>query len=293
MKLYPRFLLEGEGGEGGGGSGGFTPSFDGALKADGSFSEGWTAKAFGADYKGPLASAKSFGDVSKMLTDSMTAARQKTEGMIRVPGADAKPEDVAAYRAALGVPEKPEDYAHVLPEGVKDEQLNKEQLSAWKGKLHAQGVPKAAAETIINEYLAEQAATQKATLEQFAKGIELEKVELAKRFPEIDKTVETVKALANRSGIPASLKTAIEKGAFDPLNQAAFWGADALEVMAWAAKATGEDAGGGGGGGKAGGTNMAMAKDIVMNPQNPLNAKYLAGDKETVALVSAGYASGI
>ena len=291
MKLFPRFLLEGEGG-GGGGGGGFVPSFEGALGADGTFSEGWATKAFGAEYKGPLASAKSFGDVSKMLTDSMTAARQKTEGMIRVPGEGAKPEEVAAYRAALGVPEKPEDYAHVLPEGVKDEQLNKEQLNAWKGKLHAQGVPKAAAETIINEYLAEQAATQKATLAEFAKGIELEKIELAKRFPEIDKTVETVKALANRAGIPASLKTAIEKGAFDPLNQSAFWGADALEVMAWAAKATGEDTSGGGGA-KPGGTNMAMAKDIVMNPQNPLNAKYVAGDKETVALVSAGYASGV
>lgn len=291
MKLFPRFLLEGEDG-GGGGGGGFVPTFEGALGADGNFSEGWTAKAFGADYKGPLANAKSFGDVSKMLTDSMTAARQKTEGMIRIPGADAKPEDVAAYRAALGVPEKAEDYAHVLPDGVKDEQLNKEQLSAWKGKLHAQGIPKAAAETIINEYLAEQAATQRATIAEFAKGIELEKVELAKRFPAIDKTVESVKALANRAGVPASLKAAIERGAFDPLNQSAFWGADALESMAWAAKATGEDSAGGSGA-KAGGVNMAMAKDIVMNPQNALNAKYLAGDKETVALVSAGYASGV
>ena len=46
----------------------------------------------------------------------MAAARAKTEGMIRVPGDDAKPEDVAAFRKALGVPDDPTGYGLVKPE---------------------------------------------------------------------------------------------------------------------------------------------------------------------------------
>ena len=294
MKMFPRFLMEGEGGAGGGGggTGGFTPSFDGALKPDGSFSEGWHQKAFGADYNGPLSTAKTFGDVDKMLKDSMAAARAKTEGLIKVPGADAKPEEIAAYRKAIGVPEKPDEYGHALPEGIKEEQLNKEQLAAWKGKLHAAGIPKAQAETIINEYLSEQAKTIADTNAQFQKGLEMEKQELAKRFPEIDKTVAAVKALANKPGVPDSLKAAIAKGAFDPTNTAAFWGADALETLAWAAKVAGEDGTKGGGGGSTGMT-IAEAKTIMSDKSHPLHEKYAKGDKEVTAKISAAYAAGI
>ncbi len=290
MKLFPRFLLEGEGG--GGGGGGFTPSFDGALKPDGSFSEGWHQKAFGADYNGPLSTAKTFGDVDKMLKDSMAAARAKTEGMIKVPGADAKAEEIAAYRKAIGVPEKPDEYGHKLPDGVDEKALNKEQLSAWKSRLHAQGLSKSQAETIINEYLNEQFTTQKAMSEQFAKGIEAEKIELAKRFPEIDKTVAAVKSLANKPGVPESLKAAIAKGAFDPQNTGAFWGADAMEFAAWAAKMAGEDGTKGGGGGN-GGMTIAEAKNIMNDASHPLHAKYKAGDKEITGKISAAYEAGI
>ena len=292
MKLFPRFLLEGEGQGGSGGGGGFTPSFDGALKPDGAFSEGWAAKAFGADYNGPLSTAKTFGDVNKMLTDSMAAARAKTDGMIKVPGADAKAEEIAAYRKAIGVPEKPDEYGHALPEGVKDDQLNKEQLSAWKVRLHAQGLSKPQAEAIINEYLKEQFTTQSAMKAEFAKGIEAEKVELAKRFPEIDKTVAAVKSLANKPGVPDSLKAAIAKGAFDPQNTAAFWGADAMEAMAWAAKLTGEDGTKGGGGGN-GGMTIAEAKTIMSDKSHPLHEKYKTGDKEVTSKINAAYVAGI
>lgn len=291
MKLYPRFLLEGEGGEGGGGGGGFVPSFDGALKPDGAFSEGWHLKAFGADYNGPLSTVKTFGDLNKMLTDSMTAARAKTEGMVRVPGEGAKPEEIAAFHKALGVPEKPDDYEHKLPEGVKPEQLNAEQLKTWKAKLHAQGIPKKQAETIINEYLAEQASFQTKAQEELLKGLEAEKIELAKRFPEIDKTVAAVKALANKQGVPESLKSAIAGGAFDPTNQGAFWGADAMEALAWVAKALGED--NAPGGGKGGGMSIAEAKTIMADKSHPLHEKYVKGDKEVAARISAAYAAGV
>lgn len=294
MKLFPRFLLEGEGGAGSGGGGGgpaFTPSFDGALAADGSFADGWTAKAFGPDYKGPLASAKNFGDVNKMLTDSMTAARAKTEGMVRVPGADARPEDIAAFHKALGVPEKPEDYTYALPEGLKPEHINTKIIDGWRAEFKALGIPKATAEKLIHKQLSDEAAAIKVRTDEFNKGMEAEKADLAKRFPEIDKTVALAKSLATRKDVPESLKTAIAGGAFDPTNQGAFWGANALEAFAWAAKATGEDSGAGSGGAGGGGIeNAAWAKDVVTNKSNPLNAKYHAGDKDVMGRVSKAYA---
>lgn len=293
MKLYPRFILEelGDGG-GGGGGGGFTPSFDGALKPDGSFSEGWQTKAFGPDYKGPLSTAKTFSDVNKMLTDSMAAARAKTDGMVRVPGPDAKPEDIAAFHKALGVPDSENDYTFKLPEGVTDKDLDAEKITAWKKELREAGATKAQAERLISKYLESELIEKKSQSEAFTKSLEAEKAELAKRFPEIDKTIASVKALANRQGVPESLKKAIAGGAFDPQNQGAFWGVDALEVLAWAAKATGEDATRGGGGG-GGGMNIAEAKEIMGNPKHPLHEKYMKGDKEVAAKISAAYAAGV
>ncbi|CAB4163544.1 hypothetical protein UFOVP813_30 [uncultured Caudovirales phage] len=297
MRLYPRFLLEGEGGQGGGGGGAppaFTPSYEGALGNDGAFSEGWTAKAFGPDYKGPLAGVKSFGDVNKIITDSMTAARAKTEGMVKVPGVDAKPEEIAAYHKALGVPDKPEDYAYTLPEGIKEENISKEQMDGWRKALRDAGIPKAAAERLLNKHLADTATQLKARADEYAAGIAAERVAMATRFPEIDKTVALAKSLANRAGVPESLKNAIAAGAFDPTNDKGFWGADALESFAWAAKASGEDSGGGqGGGGSGGGTlTVAQAKDVVTNKLNPEYAEYHKGNPAILAKVSAGYASG-
>lgn len=296
MKLYPRFFLDGESEAGGGGGGApaFTPSFEGALGADGTFAPGWAEKAFGADYKGPLTTAKTFGDVNKMLSDSMTAARAKTEGMIRVPGADAKAEDIAAYHKALGVPEKPEDYGYTLPEGIKPENINAKQMDAWRAEFKAAGVPKAAAERLMNKHLADTAAQFKARADEYTAGLAAERVALAARFPEIDKTVTLAKSLANRPGVPESLKTAIAGGAFDPTNEKAFWGADALESFAWAAKASGEDAGGGAGGGGGGGgaLTMAQAKAIMSDKTHPEYAAYHRGDAAVMKKVADGYASG-
>jgi hypothetical protein len=42
---------------------------------------------------------------------------KKTEGMIKLPGKDATPEDIAAYRTAIGVPESADKYELAIPDG--------------------------------------------------------------------------------------------------------------------------------------------------------------------------------
>lgn len=255
------FLFSTDDGTGAGGGGGgqtFTPSFDGALKPDGSFSEGWTAKAFGADYKGPLSTAKTFGDVNKMLNDSMAAARAKTDGMVRVPGDGAKPEELSAFLKAIGVPDDPKEYDFTKPEGIEDKDIDASRIDSWKARMKEAGVPKGAANKIISAYLADELDMTKTKSEALQKSLDEERAALAKAFPEIDKTVASVKALGNRAGVPESLKKAIAEGAFDPTNQQGFWGVAALESFAHFAKALGED--GGAGGGKA--VDASTAKQL-------------------------------
>lgn len=72
-----------------------------------------------------------------------------------LPTKDSTPEQVAEFRKKLGVPDKFDEYGIALPEGMKEEQLNKESLDTWRQRLHAQGIPKAAAEAIIKDYLAD------------------------------------------------------------------------------------------------------------------------------------------
>lgn len=96
---------------------------------------------------------------------------------IVIPGKDATPEQVAEYRKKLGVPEKPEDYALALPEGLTEDKVDKQFVDTWRKRLHAQGVPKAAAEAIIKDYLADNVAKNAAdtkAAEDQAKAWQLE-----------------------------------------------------------------------------------------------------------------------
>lgn len=89
---------------------------------------------------------------------------------IVIPGKDATPEQIKEYRTKLGVPEKFEDYGVKLPEGVKPEQLDQKLVDSWRQRLHAQGVPKAAAEALIADYITDNvgsvAAAEKARADQ-------------------------------------------------------------------------------------------------------------------------------
>lgn len=55
------------------------------------------------------------------------ALKTRLEGAIFKPGADAKPEDVAAYQKALGVPDDPKEYEFPPVEGVEHD----EQMMEW------------------------------------------------------------------------------------------------------------------------------------------------------------------
>lgn len=149
---------DGAGGSGSGASGadsganGHAPTA--LLNDDFTFAEGWQERLPDdkfADLKPTLANFRDLPTLGKALKDSMTAARAKTDGMVKLPvapAADAKPEaieaykaDLAAYRKAVGIPDAPEGYKieapKELPEGVT---WNPEHAAAFQKVAHELGL---------------------------------------------------------------------------------------------------------------------------------------------------------
>lgn len=75
-------------------------------------------------------------------------------GLIKIPGKDAKPEDIAEFHKALGVPEKPEGYIeHIkLENGAVIGDADKPILNSFTEALHKAGAPPAAVNAAANWY---------------------------------------------------------------------------------------------------------------------------------------------
>ncbi len=229
--------------------------------------------------------------LADFVRSNMTAARQKTEGLVKVPGEGATPEEIAAYYKAIGVPEKPEDYGLKPPEKLPDGlQHDAEMEKAFLSRARELGLTKsqvAALRDFQINYLGESVAKNRAAMAQV---IEAEKAELTKRFGDkLDGTIAEAKALANQKWVPEGMKKYLTGGAVDP-QSGDFAGADFLEFVAAAARATGEDRGAGGirGAGSAA-VDLAQAKDIMTNPKNPLHSEYIKGTGDVFNRVTAAY----
>lgn len=82
------------------------------------------------------------------------------------PGKDAKPEEVTAYRKAMGIPETPEGYKFpdLPPERMTDEV--KAERAAWAKEFHDAGLPAATAERLMAKFAEVAAAKEKSLVEQ-------------------------------------------------------------------------------------------------------------------------------
>jgi hypothetical protein len=253
---------------------------------DGKFADGWQDK-LPDDFAEDRALLGRFGDlkgITKALKDNMAAARAKSEGLVKVPGADATPEEVTAYHRSIGVPEKPEDYGVKAPEKLPDGVSWDEAMATkFASVAHAAGltpVQVAKLQEFQVGYVGEQIG---AAREAAAQAMAAEKVELQKAFGQgLPKAVDHAQRLAKQEGLNPEI--------FDPQSPN-FWGVEALAFASRVASKLGEDrlipgaavrnlSGG------------ALAKDIVTNPENPLHAKYHAGDAQVNAQVNALYAQG-
>jgi hypothetical protein len=91
---------------------------------------------------------KDLDGLTKIARDTERALREN--GRIKVPGEDAKPEDIAAFKAAIGVPDKVDGYEIKAPEGVP---LNEPLINSLRESALKHAVPKAAFEGLVTDFI--------------------------------------------------------------------------------------------------------------------------------------------
>lgn len=145
----------GEGGSGGDGGegGGADPDWFAQLSAE--TGEGQSASNL------DVVKAKGW----KTLDDVVKGYREAERGLrdggrIKVPGEDASDEEMAAYRSAIGVPEKPDGYAVPEPKDADGNPIpiNTALTERVTASAHKHGVPKAALDAILAEEIEAQIA---------------------------------------------------------------------------------------------------------------------------------------
>lgn len=124
----------------------------------------WRSRWAGEDEKlagflGRIASEKSLVEGYKRLHDDVKAGKYGVKPI----GEDATPEDVAAYRKAFSVPEKPDAYLEALPDGLVVGDDDRPYMSEFAEFMHSANAPKPVVDAAITWYyenLAKQDAAQ-------------------------------------------------------------------------------------------------------------------------------------
>lgn len=92
--------------------------------------------------------AERYTDLNAFTKGALDLRKQLSNAIVR-PGKDAKPEQIAAYNKALGIPEKPEEYEFSdLPTGKDLTDEAKQSRQEWATRFHSLGVSKTAAKEL-------------------------------------------------------------------------------------------------------------------------------------------------
>jgi hypothetical protein len=179
--------------------GNVAPANNGSGGATGN--DGWTGLL--AD-EGNRKTVEAKGWATKGLDDVVTSYRElesKLGKAIVPPGDDAKPEDLNAFYAKLGRPEKAEAYEFKLPEGLPENfPYDGKAAEKYKVWAHDAGLPPKQAQALHDMYVKDTAAQLQAHQEAYAKSVEAAHNELVKEWGDPKSgTYERNQELANRA----------------------------------------------------------------------------------------------
>ncbi|MBX9697868.1 MAG: hypothetical protein K2X74_00470 [Acetobacteraceae bacterium] len=231
-------------------------------------------------WKDPADALRSYGELETLIG---------RKGLI--PPKEGDPDTVtAAWRAGLGVPEKPEGYEFKQPDGLPAEAWQESGLTAFRGWAHELGLTPAQAQGVAERFAKQQAeAMQRAALGIGPDGKPMEETLRAEWGVQYDAKVEQAKRAAKQFGAEAGVLDALE---------AKVGGAAMMQFFARIGEAIGEDnaAGMGAGGGAAGGGEKAELRryfDATTAEHraysNPIDPKH----REAVERVRALFAKGL
>lgn len=98
-----------------------------------------------------LANFKTLDDLATGYINTKKSLSAKTDGLVKVPGENATPEEHAAWRRATGVPEVAEQYTLAIAEDLQ-KVMPEASLVPWKGVFHKLGVPQAMAQSLVSSF---------------------------------------------------------------------------------------------------------------------------------------------
>jgi len=248
-----------------------TPS-TGWVNPDGTFGDKWldALPDDAKDYKDTLAKYKSVPDMAKALANANALIGKK----LGVPNEKSSPEEVAAFRRAMGVPESLEEYKFApdsLPEGMT---WSDDMAKPYAEIAHKHGIPPSA----MKELVAQHAKTEMFKLEAIQATYEKQRTEAVQSLQkewgnDFGKNIGLAKQAAKLAGVDAN-----SHGFSDP---------EVVRGFVRMAQMMSEDKVGRSMGGTEFMTGAARAKDIMSNPENAWHKRYMEGDKEAAALVTS------
>lgn len=215
-----------------------------------------------ADYE---ALAKSYQGMEHILG-------RKSQAVV-IPNDKSTPEEIAEFRKALGIPEKPDDYVQALkPEQLPENIHFDDNLAKVASEIaHKHNIPPAAMKELAALQLQQQQAMVQASEQFVNQQLNAGKQELQQLYGEkFSEKIDTAKRVALTAGI-----NPMARGFTDPeMVKLAIWAADQIaEDKLVAADASPNQVG------------YDRAMDIMKNPTNPLYQRYRDGDEDVVRQV--------
>lgn len=141
------------------------------------------------------------------LVKSIVDLRTDNSKRIKVPEEGAPEEDVAKYRKALGIPDKPDGYKITPPEGVELSEADKKVLDAMLPLAHKAGVPAKAMNDLVNGFLGQQRELQTKFVEDINKYNQESEASLKREWgkdfePNLNLANRFAESSAKAAGVP-------------------------------------------------------------------------------------------
>ena len=243
----------------------------GYVNPDGTFAEGWANNLpeDSAAYKDTLSKYKSVPDMAKALANANALIGKK----LGVPNEKSSPEEVAAFRRSLGVPDTIDEYKFApdaLPEGMTWDDNN---VKNYAEIAHKHNIPPSAMKALVTEH----AKMEHFKMQGMQAQIEKQHVEAVNTLKkewggEFEKNIGLAKQAAKIAGVNAN-----SQGFADP---------EVVRGFVRLSQMMSEDKVGRSMSGSEFMTGQARAKDIMSNPDNSWHKRYMEGDREAATLVT-------
>lgn len=241
------------------------------VQPDGTLADGWTNHLpdDAVPYKETLARYKTVPDMAKALAHANALVGRK----LGVPSEKSTPEEVAAYRKALGVPESLEEYDFTPAEVPEGFNWDKDAMKPFAEVAHKHHIPPGAMKELAGLFAQYESSKVDVLQGMFDQQRQEAVSTLQKEWGgDFQKNLSVAKQAAKIAGVDAN-----SYGFADPEVVRGFVRMAQMmsEDKIGRGLATPEMMGG-----------KARANDIMRNPENPWHARYQQGDAEAVALVT-------